>query len=359
EGAFLSDIPNPNLSWEETEQVDLGIDLSLFDNRLDLGVDLFDQQTEDLLYNAPLPTLTGFGSYLTNLGAIQNRGIEITAGGRPIRRSHVTWRIDANMSFIRNKVLQLGQDDLPIRGTFAGNGTPVSWTQVGQPVGQYYGLEILGLYTPEMLDDPSIPRYPGAVAGSPYYTDGDGDGQLESLDDYVFIGNPWPTFTYGMTHLVRWRDFELRLIMAGEVGSHIMDLQREFMLNTDGVFNMRREVLDRWRPGDTDYSLRPPTTTSAASSQRYRWPNNLAVIDGTYLKVNNVTLTYNYGRILAAKGTLRGGSIFLSIQNALVLAHFQGNPEVRRAATGSLERNINYGSYPVPRTFTLGLNMSL
>lgn len=359
EGAFLADIPSPSLSWEETAQVDIGVDIGLFRNRLNIGIDYFEQQTEQLLYNAPLPAITGFGGFLTNLGAIENKGVEVSLGIQPIVKNNFVWNIEANVSANRNKVLQLGAENLPIRSTFAGNGTPISWTQVGDPVGQYYGLEVLGLYTPELLEDPTVPRYPGAVPGSPYYTDGDGDGVLEGFEDYVFIGDPWPDFTYGITNLITLGDFELRIIASGEVGSSIMDLQREFMLNTDGVFNVRREVLNRWRPGDTDYSLRPPTTTSVPSSQRYRWPNTLGVIDGTFFKINNVTLTYNFGRLLANQNVLQAGSVYFSIQNALVFSEFQGNPEVRRANVGSLERNINYGSYPVPRVFTLGFNVKI
>ena len=356
EGAFLADIPSPSLKWEETEQLDIGIDLGLWGGRVNLGVDVFDQQTEKLLFNVPLPRITGFGSYLTNLGLIQNRGLEISLNTQAILTPKTAWTIDANVSFNRNEVLKLGAEDLPIRGSFAGNGTPVSWTIVGEPVGQYYGLEILGLYTEELLEDPTTPRYPGAVPGSPYYTDGDGDGKLESLEDYVFIGNPWPNFTFGLTNMLSWHDFELRVIAAGEVGSKILDLQREFMLNTDGVFNVRSVVKDRWRPGDTDFSLRPPTTTSVPSSQRFRWPNTLGVLDGTYLKINNVTLTYNFGQRV---NFVQSGRIYVSVQNALVFAKFRGNPEIRRAAVGPLERNINYGSYPISRTFTLGLTISL
>lgn len=359
EGAYLGDIPNPNLSWEETEQLDIGIDISLFRDRLGLGVDYYNQQTSKLLYSAPLPLITGFGSFFTNLGELENEGVEISINAKPIKKRRALWTMNANISFNRNKVIQLGADDLPIRGSFAGNGTPVSWTQVGGPVGQYYGLEILGLYTAEMIADDNVPKYPGAVEGAPFYTDGDGDGQLESLEDYVFIGDPWPDFTFGFTNFVTLGDFELRVICAGEVGGKIFDLQREFTLNTDGVFNVREEVRDRWRPGSTDYTLRPPTTTSVTSSQRYRWPNNLAVIDGSFFKINNITLTYKLGKLTQRINGIQNGSIYASVQNALVVSTFRGNPEIRRANVGSLERNINYGSYPLARTFTLGLNFSL
>ncbi len=360
QGAFLGAIPNPALGWEETEQIDLGIDLGFFDNKLNVEIDYFEQTTEGLLFNVPLPRITGFGSYLTNLGAIENKGVELGINAQPVVRDRFVWNVELNLSANRNKVLQLGEDNLPIRTSFAGNGTPVSWTQVGSPVGQYYGLEILGLYTEELLEDPDVPKYPGAVVGSPYYTDGDGDGELEAFEDYVFIGNPWPDFIYGFTNILTMGNFELRVIASGEVGSSILDLQREFMLNTDGVFNVRSEVQNRWRPGDTDFSLRPPTTTSVPSSQRYRWPNNLGVIDGTYLKINNVTLTYKLPQnLLTRLNAFQNASVYASVQNALVFSEWQGNPEIRRASTGSLERNINYGSYPVPRTYTFGLNVTL
>ena len=359
EGNFLGGIPNPNLSWEETEQLDIGIDLGLFRDRLSIGIDYFNQKTIDLLFAAPLPQITGYGSVLSNVGSIRNQGIELSISSQPVATNDLVWNLDANVSFNRNEVLQLGFENLTIRGSNAGNGTRVSITEVGQPVGQYYGLEILGLYTPEQIDDPNIPKYPGAVVGAPYYTDGDGDGILESEEDYVFIGDPWPDFTYGLTSILTYKNFQLRIIANGEVGSKIMDLSREFTLNTDGVFNVREEILNRWRPGDTDFSLRPPTTTSVPSSQRYRWPNSLGVADGTFLKISNITLNYNLSSVLDAIKFIKGGNVYFSVQNAFVFSEWVGNPEIRRANAGTLERNISYGSYPIPRTYTLGFNFNI
>ena len=358
-GYFTGGLPNFDLEWEETTQRDFGIEVGLFDNRLNVELDYYEQITNGLLFRVPLPLVTGFGSRINNLGEIQNKGLELSIRSQPVLKENVAWTLDVNVSGNRNRVNKLGADDIPIRTANAGNGTPISWTQVGQPVGQYYGLNILGLYTPEMIDDPEVPKYPGAVVGSPFYEDGDGDGMLEALQDYVFLGNPFPDFQFGIVNLVSYDDFELRVIANGEVGSLIFDLQREFMLNTDGVFNNRREVLDRWRPGSTDFTLRAPTTTSVPSSQRYRWPNSIGVIDGTFLRISNITLTYNLRRLFANQSVFRNGSVYFGVQNALVFSEFRGNPEAARANGGTLERNINYGSYPVPRTFTLGFNVGL
>ena len=358
-GRAINGIPNFDLAWEETTELNVGLDIGLFNDKVNIEIDYFDQVTNGLLYGVPLPRITGFGERINNLGEIQNKGIEISIRSQPVVKERFAWTLDVNASANRNRVNQLGVDDIPIRRTNAGNGTQISWTLVGEPVGQYYGLNILGLYTQEMIDDPDVPKYPGAVVGAPFYEDGDGDGTLEAFQDYVFLGNPFPDFQFGLVSLVSFDEFSLRVIANGEVGSSIFDLQREFMLNTDGVFNNRRDVLDRWRPGSDDFTLRVPTTTSGASSRRYRWPNSVGVVDGTFLKIANVTLTYDLRKVLENQNVFQGASVYASVQNALVFSKFQGNPEVRRARVGSLERNINYGSYPVPRTFTLGFNVRL
>ena len=357
-GFQVTRLPNAQLQWETIKQTDLGVDIGLFDDRANIEATFYRARNTDLLFGNPQPQVSGFGVQISNRGEIKNEGVELSIGGTPIRRNDFVVSFKINGAVNRNEIVQIGTANAPIFLTPAGNGARISRTFVGGPVGQYYGLQLLGLYTPEMIDDPEVPKYPGAVVGAPFYVDGDGDGRLETAEDYVFLGNPLPDLTYGFNTFITYKDFKLRINANGELGGLIFDLRREIELNTDGVFNVRREVLDRYRFGSTDYSLRAPTTITAQPSQRYRTPTSAGVVSGDFLKLSNVALTYNFQKLLKKQKFLRTLNVTLSVQNALIFSEFRGNPEVKRQGN-PFERNIAYSSYPITRTFTFGLKTSL
>ncbi len=358
-GNTVGRLPNALLQWETIKQIDVGIDIGLFKDRVNIEAIYYQARNTDLLFGNPLPAVTGFGSQISNLGELKNTGVEISISAKPVVKDDFVWTVSGNISANRNEIVQIGTENVPIFNTPAGNGVRISRSFVGGPVGQYYGLQLLGLYTPEMIDNPEIPKYPGATVGSPYYLDGDGDGRLEVGQDYVFLGNPLPDFTFGFNTFVTYKNFGLRVVANGEVGGLIFDLRREIELNTDGVFNVRKdEIQDRYRFGSTDYSLRAPTTTTVQSSQRYRTPTSAGVVNGTFMKIGNITLSYDFSSKLKESKTFNGLSVYLSAQNAIIFSEFDGNPEVRRNGT-PFERNVAYSGYPIARTFTAGFKLSL
>ncbi|MEL6925195.1 MAG: hypothetical protein AAFO94_14200, partial [Bacteroidota bacterium] len=249
-GRQVGGIPNFDLTWEETEQFDAGIEVGVWKDRLTAKFNYYKATTEGLLFGAPLPRVTGYGSRLVNIGAIENKGLEVAIAAQPVVRDKLVWSVDANLTVNRNKVLRLGPDERPIFSIPAGNGSRAGITQVGSPIGLFYGLEITGLYTKEMLDDPNVAKYPGAVEGAPVYVDVNGDGRLDrSAEDRTIIGNPWADFNFGLNTTISYGDFSLRINSYGEYGSEILDLSREFSQNTDdgigalqGVFNVDRVV---------------------------------------------------------------------------------------------------------------------
>ncbi len=359
----LSEIPNSTLGWEETEQLDFGVQLGLLDDRITLKGTYYQQTTTGLLFSAPLPTISGFGSIFDNVGRMQNNGMEFSTDVQILQRSKWIWNVDANVSANRNEVLQLGAGiDPTIFRTQSGSGGSMSWTRVGSPVGEYYGLQMLGLYTPEQIADSNFPKYPGAVVGAPYFFDGDGDGVLERANgdrsDFVKIGSPWPDFTFGFNTNLTYSKFSLQMTSLGEVGSEILDLVREITYNTEGAFNVERDMLNSYRVGSEDYSLRAPTFVGTAS-QTYRTRSSTNVLDGTYWKINNITLAYNLEDLGRKVTAIQGGRLYASIQNVAVLSSFRGNPQIQRAsADEALERNVRYGAYPTARVFTVGTTLN-
>jgi TonB-dependent starch-binding outer membrane protein SusC len=364
-GNALNSLPNPLVTWEESKQADIGFNATMFKQRIDVAFNLYQQITEGPLAGIPLSWVTGYGSVIGNQqGRIQNRGFELQINYRPFRsRTGLNWETGVNLSAYRNKILEYF-DPRGFFNGFAANGTAIAVSAPGQPIGMLRGYKITGLFTAAEIADANVPKYAGAREGSLKWVDGDGDGRLEIEEDYVILGSPHPDLMFGWNNQVSYKGFSLRTIFAGQLGGLIYDLRREIMWNVDGNFNIDRQMLDRWRPGDDPAAKQFPTTVSlTGSTTRYvRFPSDNKLYDGTYLALKNVTLNYNFRQLLRQNARFdfaRNLDMYLSVRNAFYIAAYKyGNPEVRRANEGSAVRSVNYGSYPVSRTITLGLNLT-
>ncbi len=363
-GYALNELPNPNVTWEKSKQADLGLNATLFKNRVNLSFNAYEQITEGLLAGIPLSWVTGFGNVVGNQASrLRNRGFEAQVDVKLIRSKEVNWSVSVNASKYKNIIL-----DYYLPGGFlsgnAGNGTQISVSRAGEPIGMFRGLKYLGLYTAADIANPTVPKYAGAREGSLKYLDGNNNGVLDGNfeQDYVVLANPHPDLMFGMNHQVQFRNFNIRATFAGQFGGAIYDLRREIMWNVDGNFNIDRAMLDRWRPGDDPNTKFFPTTQgqSAGLTRFVRFPGSNKIYDGTYIALKNLYLGYNIGKILNLKRKLvDGGEFFISMRNVFYVAKYKfGNPEVRRSNDGSALRSVNYGSYPVSRVTTIGLNLS-
>ncbi|QLG44642.1 SusC/RagA family TonB-linked outer membrane protein [Costertonia aggregata] len=356
-GSAVSELPNSLLTWEEAKELNLGLDLGFLNNKIFLGVDYYDIETEGFLSGLPLPRTSGFNNILTNLGSIENKGFEVE-----LKLINVfdgkDFQWDANFNFTRNRseVLELAAEAGFIRrGAIARQFTE---TAIGEEVGLYRGFNVTGLFTQAEIDDPNVPKYPGAVEGSLKYQDGNGDGELGDEEDFVIIGNPNPDFVYGMVHNFRYKALDMSVIFTGVVGQQIFNGTNQFNGNQDGVFNLDRRQLTRWRPGDDPNTKTIPGTASDLSRQRFRLPNSLSVDDADYLWVRNITLGYNISGE-AVGNVFKNARIYTSIQNPFLFTEYDlGNPEINRSGDTALVRNVNYGAYPVSRIYTLGVNIT-
>ncbi|MGL4630865.1 MAG: SusC/RagA family TonB-linked outer membrane protein [Leadbetterella sp.] len=361
-GSFLESNPNSTVTWEQAKQLDYGFTADLLNKKINLAVNFYKQVTKGNLAQISTSWITGFGGVVGNQDSeVENKGFDADLTFLVKKTKKLTWQMGLNASRYKNKLLSY-IDTVGFRSANAGNGTQVTWSRPGQPIGMIYGLEILGLYTQAEIDDPAVPKYTNARAGSIKYRDGNGDGRLPvpSIDDYVLLANPHPKLMFGMNHTVNYQGLSLRAIFAGQWGGAIMDLRKEFMYNVDGQFNMSRNMLDRWRPGDTDFSAEKDPTTDT-DTRIVRFPNSNKVFDGSYLALKNLTLGYDLSSYLK-KMNLKVTSFSLNagIRNVFYVAKYKdGNPEARRQSDGAAVRSINYGSYPISRTYSLGLNVNL
>lgn len=356
-GSALSSLPNALLTWEEAKETNFGVDLGLYKDRVYISADYYDIKTEGFLAGLPLPSTSGFGSILSNLGSIQNKGFEIELALKNVFNGK-DFQWDANFNFTKNrsKVLDLAAESGFIRpGAIARAFTE---TRVGEEIGLYRGFQVTGLFTQAEINDPKVPKYVGALEGSLKYVDGNKDGKLGDEEDFLIIGNPNADFTYGMVHNFKYKNLDLTLIFAGSKGQQIFNGTNQFNGNQDGVFNVDRRQLNRWRPGDNPADFTIPGTASNNSRANFRLPNSLSINDADYLWVRNITLGYNL-RGSDIGNVFSNARFYTSIQNPFLFTEYKGgNPEINRSGDTALVRNVNYGSYPTSRVITLGVNVT-
>lgn len=351
-------LSNPNLTWEESEQVDAGIDAEFFNNRISLVVDLYNRESKNMLLNDVIPAITGFNSQIVNKGNVRNRGVEISLGASPIT-GKFNWDLNFNIAFNRNKVLSLNENgDRILSGNNDNNPTHV--TVVGKPIGQFFGFVMEGVYTAKDLEDPNLIKTTQVYEGNPKYKDVNGDGIISDFLDYTLIGNPHPKFIFGFSNNFSYKKFTLGVVINGQYGGQVMNGLRQTTDNLQGFFNVSREFVNRWRstdnPGDGMLYGVPKLTPSWGHRVNTRW-----VEDASYLRISNISLGYTLPEGLMKKtGFINSCRLYVTAQNLVMFTRYKGaNPEAQsRNIDNTLSPGFDISSYPLSRTTSVGLNLS-
>jgi len=347
-GKSVAGLSNTNLGWENTKELDLGVDLAILNNRIRFGYDYYHKITDQLLYTVDIPISSGFFSFATNVGKLAFWGHEFTVSSQNLVGGF-KWNTDFNISFNKNKALELGTSNASI---FGDN----TITAVGQPLGQLYGLVWEGVYKDQGDFDNSA-KYVGAEVGTVKFKDVNGDGVVTNDDrDKEVIGNASPKFIYGITNSFNYKNFDLSIVAAGAYGNKIINTSERFTTNLDGSFNVLKGLTNRWRseadPGDGIYGKVKAGTTG----QERDWPSSKFVYGASYLTIKNITLGCQVN--MKENKYIHGLRVYASVQQPFVFTKYPGNnPEV--SAAGGLFSGSDYTTYPVPRTFSIGLNLNL
>ena len=357
-GAAITSLSNPFLGWETTKQFDIGLDLGLLDDRITFIYDFYSKNTTNLLYNVQIPQEAGFGSFTDNIGEIKFWGHEFSIASRNTE-GRLLWTTSANISFNRNRVEALADGIDRVYGSY-------HITQVGQPFGQFYGLNKLGNYmNQEDLDN--SPKVPGrSTVGSIKLEDVNGDGiitQGGDNDDRTIIGNPFPDFTYGITNNFKYGKWDLNIIASGSQGNQLYMRHLYSTANLDGVFNMVAKATDRFRsPADPGEGIFGTTVGGGNVTGIERdWANSNFVYDASFFSIKNITLGYNIGKIA---NVVKSARLYASVQNVYIFTPYWGgpNPEVSQdngsGDGGNLSPGVDLTGYPIPRTFTVGANIT-
>lgn len=348
---------NPFLTWEKQASVNVGIDASLFKRRVNITVDHFNSRNTDLLLNVNIPNVTGFSTALQNIGEVKNTGWEFVLNTVNILGNTFNWSTDFNLSIYRNEVVKLGPQGDPI---YLGNNI----TKIGQPIGMFYGFLTDGIFknAAELSAGPIF--NPGASdrsrVGDIRFKDisgpaGKPDGIINNFDNTI-MGSPYPDFYYGITNRVSYKDFMLSFTVQGSDGSQIYALSR------DGGYSGRARVRgyafsnNYWKseaePGD-GVTPRPNDTPKGG----FRLPNQKYLDNGTYLRVNNITLSYNFPATWAKKMKLNGLRIYANALNPfLITKNTAFNPDVSMSDS-PLSPGLESNDYPLPKGIIFGLNV--
>nr|WP_295921901.1 TonB-dependent receptor [uncultured Dyadobacter sp.] len=372
-GFALGRAANPNLKWETTEQTNVGMDLGLFGERLVATVDLYKKTTTDLLLNKQVEAYTGFTTILSNVGSIQNKGLEISVGGKPLATGALKWNTAANISFNRSKVLAL-LDNAPLAirtntgGGYQiyGSGFSLKYLQVGQPVDQMRGYMNLGTWSEA---ERAEAKKMGQAPGEPKWKDVNGDGKITRAGDGLeVIGNASPRFIYGWNNSVSYKDFDLTFLIQGSYGNDIFNAVR---IKTENPSNgLSANLKNRWTAENqnTDVpvflssrernllDLGSNQTSGIGVDQRSsRWIEN-----GSYLRMKNVTLTYTVPTAIVGRIGVSRLAVYATAINFFTITKYTGyDPEVSSFnAGGAGGLGIDLSNYPTAKSFMFGINLT-
>jgi|SRR6218665_558819 len=343
-GSVVTRIQNNNLQWEKTRQFNIGLDMAILNNRLNLTVDYYGRTSVDLLFNKPLPVNTGFGAALLNIGELENKGIEVSITSQNIRSKNVNWSTTLLYTANRNKVLALDGSNQTAPFNSAGVNSGFNILKVGEPVSSFYGYVANGV-------NPSTGDLVFADFSGP---DGKPDGIITD-DDRRIIGNALPEFSASITNTVTVRNWDLSVLFDGVFGNKVFNANRielEGMLDSRNSFST---VLNRWVASGQQTDMPRAVFGDPAQNTRNstRW-----IEDGDFVKLRFITLGYTFNQ-LPEKSFLKGLRIYFSGRNLATFTSYSGyDPEISRNGGDNIQMGVDYGTYPQTRTYVLGINLN-
>ena len=339
--------PNPDLKWETTKTLNVGVDLMMFRNRLSVTADYYKKNTEDLLLERALYHATGFQTQLVNAGEVLNEGFEFAISGTPIKTINFSWNSDFTFSRNKNEVLALNEGETEMR--LGGAGLPgfsdAIWLEVGQSIGLIRGLEYDGVWK---SDEEILAAVYDVTPGSPKYVDQNNDGVIND-DDIVNIANALPDFTFGWNNTFAYKNLSLNVFVLGSQGNDIYNIGRSQMESIDGLSTA---LLNTWTPDNenTDIPGHDPLGTFRNSS---RW-----VEDGSYIRIKNITLGYDLSKKLTEKLRIGSARVYVTGTNLFTFTNYSGfDPEGNNSYGSDTFAGVDMASYPSQKTYTIGLDI--
>jgi len=344
-------LANPELTWETSEQIDLGVDLRFFNSALTLTFDYFDKKTKDMLLTLPIPNYVGNAAPDGNVGTMNNNGFELELGYK-WKIGTVNMYASGNVSYIKSKVTDIGDDRTIVKERWANQ--DVTRTENGYPFSYFYGLVADGIFRSEAevlahTNGKGEVLQPNAKPGDLRFKNMDkDDDNVINNNDRVFIGQTNPDWVYGLTLGADWKGFDLNIFFQGQAGNDIYDGTRRHDVS---LVNFQSKYMDRFHPQNNPNGKYPRVTIQDTNNNSRI--NSFYLQDGSFLRLKNIQIGYTLPRNLLRTLTLSNVRVFGAVENALTFTKYKGfDPEVGNNG------GIDMGNYPQPRIVTFGLNVT-
>jgi len=353
---------NNDLTWETTQTKDLGVDVSLFENKLSFTADWFLKDNIGMLMRRTVPFYNGFEGPVVNGGKIANEGFELEVTHRKLDGAF-TYDMGFNITYIKTRVVELDSKNpyLDFGSNFVDGGY-LSHTIVNGGIADFWGYKTDGIFK----NDAEVANGPfqqggssgGTKAGDIRYVDMNKDGKI-TQDDYTVIGSPLPDFTYGITFNFYFKNFDLNLFAQGVQGNQIYNNLYRVMMGPWGV-NHHIDILKSWTPENINTTI--PRIEESSQNYNKQALSDRWIEDGSYLRLKTMSLGYTLPKKLSSRFLIQNLRVYATVQNLLTLTKYKGfDPEISQSvgwATGGLDMGVDNGNYPQPRTVLFGLNLS-
>lgn len=357
-GVAIGQLPNPDLQWEEAKKFDVGLDFRILDNKIDVTTDYFINKRDNLLIsNIPVSGIAGVyapgGSSPTiNAGGVENRGFEFAINYKDDLSENLKLSVSYNLTTLTNEVTEVNNSTGFIEGGTFGVGQPaISRMEVGQPIGYFYGYKTDGIFQNQAEVDahPSqLPLGANASPGDLRYVDVNNDGVIDT-DDRTNLGNPIPDVTMGLNLTLNWKNLDFTAYAFASIGN---DMVRNYERTLTDV-NQLNYVLDRWTGEGTSNTV-PRVTTAATTNNVF---SDYFVEDASYLRLQNVQLGYNLPADVIESMGFTKVRLYCGVNNLVTLTKYRGyDPGATSGAP--IGGGIDFGFYPIPRTYLFGLNLN-
>lgn len=356
DGAIQERIANEELSWETSQQFNLGLDWGVLNNILSGTVDFFVRDTKDMILATPVPMYVGFWKPRTNAGSVRNTGVEFSIN-HSNQVNDFRYDVGFNITWIKNEVLSIGGGD-PIEGgnvTRIGNATR---TEVGHEIAYFYGLKTDGIFHSQEEIDSYVDKdgnkiQPNASPGDVKFVDVNNDGKIDETTDRVKLGSAIPDFSYGLNASCSYKNFDLTLALQGVFGNEIVNGMYSVLQSTDmSEWNVGKVMLDRWTPENPDSNI--PRVHASDPNKNSKFSDRY-VENGSYLRIKNLQIGYNLPSNWLSKIKVQQLRLYLSADNLYTFTKYSGfDPEIGGT---DLNAGVDLANYPIPRSFSFGLNL--
>lgn len=372
-GIAPSNMANEDLQWETTETVDLGFDMSLLQNRIQLNLDWYLNTTKDLLFSVPIPYTTGFSAMTKNIGSIQNKGWEIDLTSHNLVGAF-TWSTNLNLSRNKNEVLDMGD----VKSFTTDLWDTRFLTEVGKPISQFYSYKTGGLLKDSDFDAngyATIPILKGQEPGNVKYVDVNGDGTINS-GDWVVHGNYQPKLSWGMTNRFGLKNFDLSILMQGQFGGKVLFMgQRQYDNGSGGVNNFARwlrcykpDYEAKYGAGEDpipwDYIKKHNIDFSFDGKTPNPFGNNTndddrRVYSSDYMRIKNITLGYTFPKKFLSKTVISSARVYISLDNVKKFDNYPAfSPETNSFGNNTTAQGVDYSTYPLSKRAIFGINIT-